>query len=292
MVFDPSLRHLIREQEPLAPYTWLRIGGDAEYFAQPTSIEELQALVQQSHRAGMTVRVLGGGSNLLVNSAGISGLTLDLSAPAFSNISIQGPTLVCGAGAKLSHVITHSVGAGLGGLEHLVGIPGTLGGALHGNAATLDGDIGQRVTQARLMTRSGDIIHRNRQQLQFASHKSSLDELVTLDATLDLEPAEVRQLTQKLQTLWIVKRAHQPPLQTPAVIPFVEPDVGSMAELLDAAGMRGAIEGNVHLSSSHPSFLVSNAGATSQQVLALLSRVRDSVERVTGVQLQLHLSVW
>ncbi len=225
MDFPSPVRHVVKTAESLAPYTWLRIGGEAEYFAEPTSEAQLQELVQHSKRAGLDVKILGGGSNLLVNSEGVKGLILDLSAPAFGQIEVKGNTLICGAGAKLSQAITHSVGAGLGGLEHLVGIPGTLGGALHGNAATLDGDIGQRVLNARLMTRTGEVVTLNRQQLQFSHHKSSLDELVTLEVTFELEPADVRQLTQKMQTVWIVKRAHQPPLQTAAVIPFVEPDV-------------------------------------------------------------------
>lgn len=292
MDFPSNVRHVVRESEPLSPYTWLRIGGDAEFFCEPTCEAELEEVVKHCSQQHVNVQILGGGSNLLVNSQGIEGLVLYLSAPTFGKIEIQGNTMVCGGGVKLNHAIAHSIAAGLGGLEHLVGIPGTVGGALQGNAATLNGDIGQRVRSVRLMSRQGNILTLNRQQLEFAHHKSSLDELVTLDVTFELEPAEVRYLTQKMQTLWIVKRAHQPPINTSAVIPFVEPDVSTAAELLELAGMRGTTEGNVNLSSTHPNFLISNPGATSQQVLALLARVRDTVEKRTGVQLQLHLAVW
>lgn len=291
-VFQASLLHLIRENEPLAPHTWLRIGGEARFYSEPTEEASLIAMVQDCHRTNLPVRILGGGSNVLVRSEGFDGLVLNLSAPSFCNLSVQGNTIRCGGGTKLSHLVSHSVGAGLGGLEHLVGIPGTVGGALFGNASTSNGDIGQRVTSVRLLTRQGEVITKKKTEIQFSHHKSSLDELVILDATFELEPADTKALTQRMQTLWIVKRSNQPTIQTAAVVPFVEPDASSAAELIEAAGMRGAVEGNVHLSATHPNFLISTPGATSQQVLALIYRVRDAVQERTGVTLRLHLTIW
>ncbi len=291
-IFGSSVEHFIREGEPLAPHTWLRIGGPAKFYSEPTEHESLIELVKGAQASNIPIRVLGGGSNLLVPSEGLDGLVLNLSAPAFSSMAIEGNSIRCGGGTKLSHLVTHSVGAGLSGLEYLVGIPGTVGGALSGNASTLNGDIGQRVSKVRLLTRRGEVIERNRQQLQFSHHKSSLDELVILEATFELEESEVKYLTQRMQTLWIVKRSNQPTIQTSAIIPFVDPDTSSAAELIELAGLRGAVEGNVHLSTHHPNFLVSTPNATSQQVLALIHRVREVVQQRTGVQLRTHVTIW
>ncbi len=118
-----NLGHLLRENEPLAPYTWLQIGGPARYFAEPTTRPDLIQLVSAAAKEQLPVRVLGGGSNLLIQESGCEGLVLHLTAPEFSTIQVQGTRLIVGGGAKLSHVITHAVGAGLAGLEHWWAFP-------------------------------------------------------------------------------------------------------------------------------------------------------------------------
>ncbi len=167
-----------------------------------------------------------------------------------------------------------------------------MGGALHGNSGTLNGDIGQRVRAARLLRNDGEIIRIEGDKLHFSTRKSSLDELVILDCEFDLELADTKMLTQRMQTLWIVKQAHQPLHGVAAGIAFVDPVTSSAAELIDQVGMRGATEGPVQLSSTYPNFLVVGTGATSDQVLALIERVRSAVYKQTGVQLQLHLKIW
>src|SRR5215510_9437172 len=160
MPIPAGFEHITRENEPLAPYTWLRLGGAAQYFAEPTTVEELTALVRRCHEEGLSVRVLGGGSNLLVRDEGVSGLVLSLSAAVFGKIQVAGRKLTAGGGAKLGHVISTAVREGLAGLETLVGIPGTLGGALHTNASAHGGDIGQYTASAKVLTRGGEIIER------------------------------------------------------------------------------------------------------------------------------------
>src|SRR6266478_5550831 len=124
-----SLDHfkdITRRDEPLAPCTWLKTGGAAEYFITPRTPDELVEVVRICHQDHVPMRVLGGGSNLLVRDEGISGVVLSLSGPAFSKIVVEGTKVTAGAGASLSHVISHAVKAGLAGLDTLVGIPGTV----------------------------------------------------------------------------------------------------------------------------------------------------------------------
>lgn len=284
--------HFVRENEPLAPYTWLGIGGPARYFAEPTRLDELQALLQAVHQVAMPVRVLGGGSNLLVREVGFDGLVLRLSAAAFSEIRIVDNRLVAGGGAQLSQVIATAVGAGLAGLEHLMGIPGSLGAALAGNASTPDGDIGQRVVEAQVLTEQGELQTLAADRLDVGHRRSSLEDRLIIEATLQLDPAEVVALTKRLQKLWIVKRSRQPSYGTAAAIPFVDPDANSAADLIELAGMHGASEGPVQLSHQFPGFLVAGPGSTSQQILQLIERTRRAVIDRTGVQLQLQLKIW
>src|SRR5207253_2048118 len=118
---------------------------------------------------------------------GVSGVVIRLTAAVFNQIQVNKQTITAGGGARLGHVVSTAVRSGLAGLETLVGIPGTIGGALHGNAGSHGGDIGQWTCQAEVLTRSGEIIQREREELVFAYRHSSLDELVILQAQFQLE---------------------------------------------------------------------------------------------------------
>src|SRR3954469_7983068 len=127
MPIPAGFEHIVRENEPLARYTWFRLGGPAQYFAEPTDVDELAAFVRRCHESGTPVHVLGGGSNLLVRDEGVPGVVISLGAAAFGRIEVSGRKIVAGGGAKLGHVISTAVREGLAGLEMLVGIPGTVG---------------------------------------------------------------------------------------------------------------------------------------------------------------------
>ena len=204
--FEP----IVRQGEVLAQHTWFRLGGAAEYFAEPRSIDELQALVRRGAEEGIQLRLLGGGSNVLVRDEGVPGMVISLSDPAFGAIAAKGRNLTAGSGAKLGHLISVAVREGLAGLEPLVGIPGTVGGALRGNAGSRGGDIGQWTCRATVMTRTGEILERDRDDLTFAYRESNLDELAILQAEFELDKEDPEELTKRMQKYWIVKKANQP----------------------------------------------------------------------------------
>ncbi|RMF91859.1 MAG: FAD-binding protein, partial [Planctomycetota bacterium] len=183
-----GFEHLVREQEPLAMHTWLQLGGPAEFFAEPQTVDELVGLVQRCHETGTPIRVLGRGSNVLIRDEGVPGLVLRLSAPDFCRVSVADNRLTAGGGARLGRVVTTAVHAGLGGIEVLIAIPGTFGGALHGNAGAHGGDIGQWVASAEVLTYDGQVCSRDRDELVFGYRQSSLDDLVILSAVLELDP--------------------------------------------------------------------------------------------------------
>jgi len=292
MQFSSSLQHLIRRNEPLAPLTWLQIGGPAKYFAEPNTLDELSQLLAEAHRASIPVRILGGGSNILCREAGVDGLVIALTTAELSKISIDHHRLVARAGAKFNHVISAAVGAGLGGLEHLAGIPGTIGGAVVSNAGVINDDLGSYVSQVLLIDREGQQIHLQRHQLQFAFRRSNLEDRFIAEVELSLEAADATELTRRMQTNWIVKRTTQPPSGTRTVQVFIEPDGTRLADVLEDAGVRGVADGEVSLSPHHPGYLTVAGDATSDQVLALIERVTRAVEIRSGIQLQSRLKIW
>lgn len=292
MALDKGFERFVKRDEPLAPHTWFHLGGPAQYFAEPTSVEELEAIVRRAREAGAPVRLLGGGSNILVRDQGVSGVVARLSAPAFSEIAIQGRTVSAGAGAKLGHAISTSVREGLAGLETLVGIPGTIGGALRGNAGSHGGDIGQWTAKATVMTRDGAILERSREDLVFSYRESSLDELVILGARFQLEQDDPEALTKRMQKQWIVKKASQPLSHQSAGCIFKNPRGMSAGMLIDQAGLKNTRCGQAEVSERHANFIVADSGASSADVLQLIQLVRDRVFDRLGIELETEIEVW
>ncbi len=287
-----GFEHIVCEREPLAPFTWFRLGGVAEYFAEPTSVEELEALVRSCREQGLPVRILGGGSNLLVRDQGVPGLVIHLAAAAFSQISVEDNVIAAGAGAKLGHVISTAVREGLAGLEHLVGIPGTIGGALRGNAGTENHDIGQWTEHAEVMTRSGEIVEHQRDELRFAYRYSSLDELVILNARFPLERDDRTELTKRMQTLWIVKKSKHPSSDENMGRVFKNPTGLRAADLVEQAGLKGAKIGGAEISEQHANFIIARKGASSDEVQRLIELVRSQVRERLGVELETDIEIW
>lgn len=292
MDFPEDLMHLIRTDEPLGPLAWLGIGGPARFFAEPMNTTEVQRLVTVAQEQGVAVRILGGGSNILVREAGVNGLVISLAGAMSNEIVIEETKMTVGAGAKLSHAVIKSVGAGLGGLEHLVGIPGTVGGAVVGNASAGGRDIGSAVSTVTVVEKNGSIRTMTQQEAGFSHRKTSLGGLAVLDVTFQLETRDVAALTKRMQKLWISRNAVRPTEEPRIAMPFVDPDGMPAKELLQTVGLAGISEGEVALDSQHPQFMIARSGATSEQCLRLIERVREQVSLQTGIDLQLNLQIW
>jgi UDP-N-acetylmuramate dehydrogenase len=287
-----GFEHCMRENEPLAAHTWFRLGGAAQYFAEPTNIEELTALVQRCRQNEVPVRLLGGGSNVLVSSQGVSGVVISISAPAFGDIQVRENSVAAGGGARLAHVISSTVRDGLAGMEPLVGIPGTVGGALYGNSGSHGTDVGQWCREATVMTRSGEVITRGPEDLRFAYRKSSLDELVILRARFDLESDDPVELTRRMQKMWIIKRANEPSSEIGSGYIFKDPQGMSAAELIEQAGLKGTRVGAAEVSDRNANFIVADAGATSDDVRRLIDLIRNRISSNWGIQLEEQIEFW
>ena len=292
MALVSGFEKIVRQTEPLAHRTWLRLGGPAQFFAEPNSVDELAALVRRCRNEEVPIRLLGGGSNVLIRDEGVSGMVVSLTSPAFTQIQLLGEQVIAGGGVKLAHAISETVRAGLSGLEPLVGIPGTIGGALHNNSGSRGGDVGQWSCRATVMTRAGDILQRNREDLVFAYRQSSLDELVILNAEFQLEHDDPVALTKRMQKQWIIKKAGQPLSHQNVACVFKNPRGMSAGMLIEQAGLKGTRVGGVEVSQRHANFLAANEGASSQDVLRLIDLVRSRVAERLGVELETGLEIW
>ncbi len=291
MSFPDDLTHLVRTDEPLGPLVWLGIGGPARFFAEPVDASEISLLVKSARSQGLPVRILGGGSNVLVREAGVDGLVISL-AGAASGMSIEGTKMTAGSAVKLSHAVIKSVGEGLGGLEHLVGIPGTIGGAVVGNASSVGRDIGSVVESVTVLDPDGSTRSLSQLEAGFSHRKTSLSGLTVLDVVFQLDAHDSVALTKRMQKLWIGRNSSRPATEPRIAMPFVDPDGMPAKDLIQSVGLAGLREGDASLDAQHPHFLVAHSGATSDQCLRLIERVREQVLLQTGVDLQLNLHIW
>lgn len=287
-----ELQHVIRADEPLAPLVWLGIGGPAHYLAEPVDPDQIRQVFRWAEQESLPVKILGGGSNLLVRESGFDGLVISLAAAATSGMTIEGNQLRCGAGAKLSHAVIKAVGSGLAGLEHLVGIPGTVGGAVVGNASAGGRDIGSFVHSVTVLEPDGGTREVTQAEAGFSHRKSALAGLSVIEAVFDLEMQDVAFLTKRMQKLWIARNATRPSEQRRIAVPFVDPDGMPVRELIQTVGLSGIREGAASMDSADPSYLIAHSGATSDDCLRLIERVREQVLLQTGIDLQLNLQIW
>ena len=278
--------------EPLGPLTWLKVGGPVQMLISPESVDQLQQIVQAANSDGVPVRILGGGSNLLVSQDGISGLVLHLNHESFKGVEVDGNRVRAGGGALLSNVISIVVENELAGLEELVGIPGTIGAAVKGNAGSRHADIGEFVKSVDVMTATGELSTRTGDELSFSYRQSSINELVVLGVELEFKPGDTLEIAQRMKTTWITKKASQPLSFQSAGCIFKNPRGMSAGSLIEEAGLKGTKVGQAEVSDRHANFIVTNEGATANDVLNLIELIRSRVHETHQVDLDLEIAIW
>ncbi len=288
-----EFQDFVTKSEPLAPLTWFRLGGPAQYLARPHSVDALRSLLATAGREGVPVRILSGGSNVLVRDEGVAGVVVHLESPAFSDVKIEGRRIEAGAAVPLTALISQTARAGLAGLEVLTGIPGTVGGALRGNSGGRQGSIGQFVRSVAVLDRSGEVVRREHDDLSFGYRWSNLDDPVILAGQFQLEVDDPEAVVRRMRRIWIVKKENQPYGHQSSGCIFKDPAPDVSARLvIDQAGLKGARVGAAEVSDRHSNYIIAQPGATSADVLALIDQVRNRVHQALGYDLDLQIQVW
>jgi UDP-N-acetylmuramate dehydrogenase len=291
-LFD-DFRAFVRPVEPLAPLLWFRLGGVASHLARPRNLEELVAVVRRSRDAGLPLKVLGGGSNVLVRDEGVEALVIHLESPAFSDVTCRDHRIEAGAAVPLTSLISHSARAGLAGLEQFTGIPGTVGGALRGNAHSRHDAIGQFVGRVTVLDESGELRVHDRDVLDYAERGSGPAEPVIVSGEFELEPDEPDAVVRRMRRIWIVKKESQPYGHQSSGYIFKNPGPELTAGMLiEQAGLKGARFGGAEVSDRHANFIVAQPGAKSSDVLHLIDHIRQRVAQRFGHELELQIQVW
>jgi UDP-N-acetylmuramate dehydrogenase len=287
-----ELEHIIRRNEPLAPYTHLRLGGPAEMLIQPRSHDELSRVVCLCSAQKIPLRVLGSGCNMMVRDEGVSGAILRLSEPAFTSIQVEGNRVRAGTGAPVAAIIAAAARHGLAGLETLVGIPGTVGGAIRTNAGDRAGDIGQFVSEVEVLDSQGNVQVRKRDELRFADHATNLDDPVLLTVEFALEPDSPDVLVKRMRRAWVHRKKAQPARFQAAGRIFKDPRGLEARGLLAQAVPARTKVGGAEVNERDPNYIIIHSGATSRDVQALIDLMRAKVAERFSVALEQEITVW
>ena len=269
----------VRFEEPLWPHTTMKIGGPAEYFVEPRSLDELISVVE----AGVPFRVLGSGANLLVRDAGVRGVVLRL------NRMNRRLGSYVEAGVNLPTLVKQTVAEGLGGLEGLAGVPASLGGAIAMNAGGRHGEIGAVVLSVDVLE-DGIVRRLAREEVGFRYRGTDLGNRIVVGAELALRPDP--DAAAKYDEILSAKKATQPLGCHNSGCMFRNPPGAHAGRMIDHAGLKGKRIGGAHVSRRHANFMVNDGGATADDVLRLADHVRKSVRRMFGVELEVEIVVW
>ena len=283
---------ILQRDEPLSLHTWLKLGGPAQYFVTPRTEAELLDVITTCRSQQLPVHILGSGSNLLVREEGVQGVVIKVVEPLLGEVTVDGTSLTAGGGTLLSHVVAEAVRAGLGGIEYLVGIPGTIAGAVVGNSGGRTGDIGQLITSVKVLTQDNEVAVRRGDELSFSYRRSSIQDLLVLSATLELIRDDSEELTRRMRKNWIMKRSTQPLADQSAGCIFRNPRGLSAGALIEQCGLKGLSVGKARISERHANFIVTETGATSKDVEQLIGRIQKAVAEKFAVELELEIKVW
>jgi UDP-N-acetylmuramate dehydrogenase len=215
-----------------------------------------------------------------------------LESPRFADINIADRLVRAGAGALLSHVVNETVRQGLAGLENLAGIPGTIGGAVLGNAGGRYGDIGQYIRSVTVVNYHGERQIRRLDELSFAYRQSNVDDAVVLDVELELRPDDPEEIARRLRKIWVLKKSSQPLGSQSAGCIFKNPRGLSAGSLIEQAGLKGTKLGGAEISDRHANFIVTHEGATAAEVIRLMDLIRSKVNEQFGVHLESEIKIW
>ena len=291
----------VLESEPMSRHTTFRVGGPAELMFLPASAGELTAALDAARSAGAPVHLVGNGSNLIVRDGGLRGLTIVMGEP-FSSVRVVGSRVIAQAGAPLARVAAVAHEAGLTGLEFASGIPGTLGGGCAMNAGAYGGEL-KDVLESAVVLHGGqlsDVIESALVLLDGTARMLGRDELemgyrstrvlreggIVLEARFALAPDDPAEIAARMRELNARRREKQPLNLPSAGSTFKRPEGHFAGALIEGCGLKGARVGGAQVSEKHAGFIVNAGGATAADILALMARVRETVLRETGVELE------
>lgn len=270
--------------EPLARLTSFRIGGPADYYLEPADREDLMGLVTYLRTVRVPYVILGCGSNVLVSDGGIRGAVINLEH-GLKGLGLEDGSVMAEAGVRLGKFVDFCIHQGLGGVEMLAGIPGTVGGGVVMNAGAYGGEVSDHIKSVEVI-REMAIREIAKEDSGFAYRRSNFQKDIVLSARFSLPPGDKSVLIRRRREL-LLRRNQSQPLNLPnSGSVFQNPPGKYAAKLIEEAGLKGKKRGKAQISEKHANFIVNHGGALAEDVLELIQLARRTVRDEAGIALQ------
>jgi UDP-N-acetylmuramate dehydrogenase len=281
-----GIRGKLTCKAPLAPYTWFKTGGPADWLFEPADLDDLKLFLE---RLGgeIPVMALGLGSNMIVRDGGVPGVVVRL-GKAFAGVQHSGEMeLTCGGGASGILVASTARDHGIAGLEFLRGIPGTVGGFVRMNGGAYGREVADVLRDCAVILHDGSFITLNAEELEYSYRHSALPEgAIVVSARFHGRSGEPAAIGAEMDRIAAAREASQPLRTKTGGSTFKNPEGHKAWELVDRAGCRGLTLGGAQVSEKHTNFLINTGTATSADIEGLGEMVRDKVYAATGVSLE------
>jgi len=279
--------------EPLALHTSMKVGGPACVLIEPETVKQLCALIKDAGGIGISVFVIGEGCNIIVGSEGIDNICVKLSAPVFREIKFSNTSVKVGAGASLSGLLIAAGEKSLGGYEFLSGIPGTIGGAIFGNAGAHDKTISSLLKEVEIIDPDGKINKIKAKDIKFDYRASDLGSNIIISAIFRFKKSNKNESKALSRTNLIRKINLQDYTAPSAGCVFKNPkgSAFSAGELIERSGLKGKVYGGAVVSGKHANFILNKNNAKSQDIMSLIELIKKKVKSDCGVKLEEEVMV-
>ena len=292
-VLYAKLGDKVKENVLLAPYTSARIGGPADIFITADTAPELGRIVKLLWKQEMPFTLLGGGSNVLVSDKGVRGVVVLNRAKAVKFHTGDQPSVTVESGVVFSNLANRCASKGFTGLEWAATVPGTIGGAVYGNAGAFGGDTAGNLISTELLTENGKEIFKV-EQMGYGYRTSVLKhgelKAIVLSAEFALKNSTKEEVTVKIQQFSAHRKATQPPGASMGSM-FKNPNGDYAGKLIEAAGLKGTRIGNAEISPLHGNFFINHANTKAEDIRALIQLVQKTVKEKQGVDLELEVEL-
>ena len=280
----PEVRGSLRADVPLAPFTWLRVGGAAEAFFMPKDEADLAHFLSATPD-DIPVQILGVASNTLVRDGGVKGVVIRL-GPAFGNVSTDGLRVTAGAAALDRTVAKKAATAGIAGLEFYAGVPGTIGGALRMNAGCYGSETKDILQSVVALDRTGRRQVMRLEDMQYSyRHCGAAKDLIFTEAVYEGTPGTPSAISARMDDITAKREGSQPIREKTGGSTFKNPEGHSSWKLIDKAGCRGMRVGGAQMSEQHCNFMINANNATAEDLEKLGETVKARVLETQGVDL-------
>ncbi len=270
--------------------TTFKIGGEAAYYSEPESVDQLKMVLKITSENGLEMSVIGKGSNILVNDKRVDKFVINLKR--MNKFNIDGEEVYAEAGCSLPRLVVSTVEKELSGLETLCGIPASLGGAIFMNAGTKYSEMSKVLVEIYCMDNSGNVVALNPKEVNFGYRRSGLDGLIVVACKMKLKKDSKNEIMTRFRRFANEKKNTQPLSSYSAGCVYKNPQNDSAGRMIELAGLKGFRVGDAHISEKHANFIVNDKAATYGDVMRIIDNTRQVVNDRFGVLLDLEIKVW